>query len=343
MDLRHLLIILLFFTYLSAHAQTLGGSTSYNFLRASTSPITTASGGTNVTYLGNDAGPAFTNPALLSSNMDKELNASFTNLRGGIKIANLLGVYQSKKTATTFGLGLVYINYGEMQATDAGGNNYGTFKAVDYAIQASASRQYLQKWKYGMAAKWIHSGYGQYSSNAVAVDVAVLYHDSAQQVNISVVAKNMGVAITSFGGKGEELPFDLVVGVSKKLSKAPFGFSVAANQIHQFNLLYDDTLFNATNNFNNKESTINKIFNHFVIAGHFYIGEHIEAIAGFNHLRRSELSLGTGPGLLGFSGGVITNFKNLHISVAHTTYQKGISYNQFGLAFYLDGLVGLGH
>ena len=46
-------------------------------------------------------------------------------------------------------------------------------------MQLSASRTYLQKWKYGATIKFISSNYGRYRSNGLAIDIGLLYTDSA--------------------------------------------------------------------------------------------------------------------------------------------------------------------
>jgi hypothetical protein len=79
-----------------------------------------------------------------------------------------------------------------------------------------------------------------------------------------------------------------------------------------------------------------------VAATHIYIGNNLEAIIGYNRLRRTELSLGTGNGLNGFSAGFAARFKKFHVTYARSVYQRGISFNQIGMALYLNSLVGLG-
>jgi hypothetical protein len=143
--------------------------------------------------------------------------------------------------------------------------------------------------------------------------------------------------------KRKTLPFDLQVGLTKRLRNAPFGFSFTAQSLHRFDILYRDTLFDADNNFVTQEKFINKLMNHFVIATHIYLGSHLEATLGYNSLRRSELNVGnSGNGLNGFSTGLRIRFQKLQIFYARANYQRNISYNQFGLTLKMDQLFGLG-
>jgi hypothetical protein len=327
----------------AAFSQTTGGNAAYNFLKLPTSPLQTAAGGVNVSNRTSEVSLSANNPAHLDPAVSSQLNASFNAFVEGIKTYSLTGAHHLAKLNTTFGGHVYFVDYGRLPSADAAGNINGDFRAVDYVVQLSAARKYLEKWTYGATLKVINSSYQQYSSNAIAVDFGVLFFDSAKQFSLSFVAKNMGVQLKSFAGEKEDLPFDLQVGITKKLPKAPFGFSLTAQQLHRFNLLYNDTVFNNENGFA-EPSTFHKFFNHFVFATHLYLGQNLEAIVGYNHLRRQELSVSGGSnGLTGFSAGLRIQFSKLQILYARSTYQRGISYNQIGITAQLNKLVGLGN
>jgi hypothetical protein len=223
----------------------------------------------------------------------------------------------------------------------------GTFRPVDWVMQISASRSYLEKWNYGAALKFINSDYGQYRSNGIAMDVGVLYSDSAKLINASILAKNMGFQLKKYEGTDpDDLPFDLQAGITKRLKNAPFSFSVTAHHLHRFNMQYSDTLFNNENGFTNgtaKKFSFNKLFDHFVFATTIYAGDKLEFMAGYNYLRRQELNIGSsGNGLNGFSMGVGVILDKLQIRYARAYYQNNTAYNQLGLNLTLNKYFGLG-
>jgi hypothetical protein len=153
----------------------------------------------------------------------------------------------------------------------------------------------------------------------------------------------MGVQLSTYNGTNEELPFDLQAGITKRLAKAPFGFSLTLQQAHRFNILYNDTTFNNENNFATKSSFSTKLFNHFVLATHIYLGKNLEATVGYNFLRRSELNLGTsGNGLNGFSAGFRARFSKLEFQYARAYFSRGNAYNQFGIGLNLKTVFGSG-
>ena len=323
--------------------QTIGGSSAYNFLNLSATPLLTAAGGVNTSYKTNEVGLTANNPALLNAGLHSQLGLSFNSFLAGMKTYSATGAYQYNKWNTTFGGHIYFVDYGSIPQTDGAGNVNGSFHPVDYVIQVSAARQYLQRWNYGASLKLVNSNYQLYTSSAIALDFGLLYSDSSNLFFASVLAKNMGFQLKTYAGELEDLPFDLQIGITKKLANAPLGFSVTAQHLHQFNTLYSDEDFNAQNNFSSNEHFINKVLNHFVIASHIYVGNNLEATLGYNLLRRQDLNMGSsGNGLNGFSMGVRIKFSKLQILYARSSYQRNVALNQFGLNLNLDEFGGLG-
>jgi hypothetical protein len=328
-------------------AQTIGGNTVFNFLKLPATPQLTALGGINVSQVSNDVGLAFNNPALLRKEMHTQMNAVFNSLYSGISSYNLSFGYHHKKINTNFLWGLNYLDYGSLQQTDASGNLLGQFRPTDWVMQLSASGSYLEKWNYGATVKFINSNYGQYRSNGMAVDIGLLYHDSAKLFSASLVAKNMGTQLKKYDGTDpDDLPFDLQAGVTRRLENSPFSFSFTAHHLHRFDIRYNDAGFNSDNDFRNdstKKFTFDKLFRHFVLATTVYLGDKVEVVAGYNYLRRKELNIeNAGNGLTGFSLGVSLLLNKLQIRYGRSHYQNNTAYNQFGLNITLNQYFGLG-
>ena len=324
-------------------SQTLGGSATYNFLKLPASPLLSALGGENISYMSNDVGLAINNPAILNEKLHTQLALSFNTYFAATKAYTLTGAYNHSKWNTTFAGQIFFIDYGSITQTNTGGEAEGQFRPKDFVFHLSASKKYLEKWQYGMNLKFIHSNYGQYRSSGIAADIGIHFLDSANNFSAGILAKNMGAQLSTYNGQNEDLPFDLQVGITQRLSKAPFGFSITAQQLQQFNTVYNDTIFNFENDFNSDGSLGNKIFNHFIIATHIYIGNNIEASVGYNRLRRNELNLGNaGNGLNGFSAGFKAKFNKLHFQYARSYFGRGFAYNQFGLNLNLNEIGGIG-
>ncbi len=279
--------------------------------------------------------------------MHTQMNAVFNDFYSGIKVYHLSLGYRNEKLNTNFSGGLNYFDYGSTSQTDASGNVFGKFRPTDWVMQVSASRSYLDNWNYGATLKLISSNYGQYSSTGIAMDVGVLFHDSSKLFSASLVAKNMGTQLKKYDGTDpDDLPFDLQVGITKRLAKAPFSFSLTAQRLHQFDINYNDTSFNNDNGFDNgskKKFSFENLINHFVLATTVYIGDRVEVLGGYNFLRRRELSIGnTTNGLNGFSLGAGVLLGKLQIRYARAYYQGNTAFNQIGLNMQLNEYFGLG-
>ena len=332
-----------------AKAQTLGGSSVFNFLNLPNTPQLTALGGINVSDISEDAGLSFNNPALLRESMHEQFSAVFNTMYAGIRNYHAMGAYSNKKLNTVFSAGVFYFNYGSIDQTDASGNITGSFRPVDYVAQIAASRSYLLHWHYGLTLKFIHSNYGIYRSSGVALDAGAAYYDSAQRVQVSLVMKNMGLQVQKYeGSSGDELPFDLELGITKRLQQAPVQFSLTAHHLQRFNIAYRDTAFNTANGFDQSNSTtslaIDKFFRHIIFATQVFIGDKLEITGAYNHLRRTELNVaGAANGLNGISFGAGVLFPKIQIRYARAYYQSTAAYNQFGLNLRLGEYFGLGN
>lgn len=341
-----ILVFLLIFT--RTNAQTLGGNTVYNFLKLPHTPQLTALGGINITNQTADIGIAFTNPALLRPAMHTRTSMVFNSFYAGIKNYHVMAGFHNEPLKTTFSAGINYFSYGSIPQTDMTGNVLGTMRPADYVVQVSAARQYGERWHYGVTAKFIHSSYGIYRSSGAALDVGVTYSDSAHLWQASLVARNMGAQLKKYTGSAAgDLPFDLQLGISKRLAHAPLQFSLTFFQLHRFDTRYNDTLFNnemgLAQDSKGKKYIFDKFFRHVILAVQLYIGDKVEVTAGYNYLRRKELNVtNAGNGLNGFSMGAGVLFKKIQIRYARSYYQNNSSYNQFGLTLRLNDYFGQG-
>ena len=326
------LLFLFLIASVTLRAQTLGGSAVYNFLQLPASPTLSAAGGVNVSLEEGDAGLAANNPALLRPALHSQLALNFNAFFAATKAWQLAGAFDAPRWKTTFGAALFYVDYGNLAQTDSYGNEQGNFHPRDFSFQLSAARSYGPRWQYGLTAKVIRSSYGSFGSTGLAFDAGLHYADTANRFSAGLLAKNLGAQLSTYGGRPEDLPFDLQLGLTKRLANAPFGFSLTLQQVHRFNTTYNDTVFNNDIGFARNATFATKLFNHVVLATHIYLGKSFEATLGYNFLRRSELNTGaTGNGLNGFSAGFRARFSRLQVQYARAIYQRGGAYNQFGI------------
>lgn len=332
-----ILFLLLPFLPLAGNSQTLGGATIFNFVKLPASTQLAALGDINISNISNDAGLAFNNPSLLEEKLHSQATFTFNSLFAGARSFHLSGVVHEKKSNTTFGGGLSYLGYGKIPQTDASGNILGDFQPVDYLVQVSATRKYSEKIRYGASLKFMHTSMGMYSYSAIATDLSLLYVDSGS-FQASVLIRNMGLQLRGTpGGAREDLPFDLQAGITKKLNNAPLQFSITAHHIHQFDIRYQDTLFNRENDLPDEQKTFGgNLLRHFVIATQFFPSKYLEFTAGYNFLKRKELSLNNSPnGLSGFSLGAGILIKRFQFRYSRSIYQKENACHHIGVNVFL--------
>jgi len=344
--MRFRLAITVIFFCKQLPAQTIGGSTVFNFLNLPNTPQLTALGGINVSNISNDVGMAFYNPALLNQSMHTQADLVFNDFYAGINTYHLSLGYYNEKLKTNFGYGIHYFDYGTITQTDAIGNIFGDFRPVDWVMQVSASHGYMEKWNFGSTLKFVSSNYGQYRANALAMDIGLLYNDTSKLFSASLLVKNAGFQLKKYAGStAGDLPFDLELGITQRLKNAPFSFSLTAHHLHLFDLTYNDTLFNTANGFDNtsKGFSLDKLFRHIVFATTIHLDKKLEAIVGYNHLRRKELNIGKdGNGLNGFSAGIAVLLNKIQLRFSRANYQNNTAYNQLGLNLKLNEYFGLG-
>ena len=128
------------------------------------------------------------------------------------------------------------------------------------------------------------------------------------------------------------MPFDIELGISKKFSSIPLQLSISAHHLHQFDISYNDTLYQASG----KHNSADKILRHLIFSAQLTVGNNIEITAGYNYLRRNELKIiSAGNGWTGFSIGVAAIFSQVQIRYARAYYQNNSAYNQLGINFNL--------
>lgn len=338
--MKHTLqLIFLLFTSSIITAQTVGGNAVFSFMGLPNAAQVSAIGGVNVSNISNDVSYSFNNPALLRKEQHLQTNASFNNFLAGIKNYSLTTAFYAQKPDITLGFGVNYLSYGSITQTDAIGNIYGTFIPTDYVAQAMISKQYKERFWLGASLKYINSSYGQYKSSAIATDIGVTYFDSSNYLQISLVTKNIGTQLRNYTNTNtkEELPFDIQLGITKRLAKAPIQFSITGHHLQQLIMNYNDSAFNASEGNTQQDKTIDNILSHLVFASQMFLGDKLELGVGYNFLRAKDLSAyGFTNSLNGFSMGVGIKLKKLQINYGTGFYQRNL-FHQVGLNFNWKG------
>ena len=281
--------------------------TAYNFLRLPVSAHVAALGGNNITITDDDPTMIFHNPAMLGGVSDKSLNLNYMTYMEGTMVGSASFV-RAWGDRGTWGVSASYMDYGSMRQTTADNIQTGEFSAKDIMLGGSVAYSLSTLFTGGITAKIISSSIAGYNSMAVAVDLGINYFDEAQGLSLSAVARNLGGQIDAYDEDLEKIPFDLQVGISKKMAMAPLRFSATLNNLHD----WDDSFIH-----------------HLAIGADIFLSDNIYIAGGYNFRRNKEMRISDGEGEsshgagLSFGGGV--QLERFKLNVAYAKYHVSVS------------------
>lgn len=321
----------------------LGGTNVYEFLNLPPSARVSALGGNLITVADDDVNLAYMNPAALNREMHEQIAFSHNFYLADINNGYFSYGHFIEPWDMTIHGGIQYVSYGEFDWTDELGNINGTFNAAEYALVLGAGKQLSEKYSVGANLKAISSQFESYNSFGATVDAALMYRDTASNFSLSLVLRNMGTQFTTYREDNfEPIPFDMQIGISKRLRYLPFRFSIIYHHVHQWNILYDDpnseepTLFLGDAPAEQSETSIffDNLFRHFIFNGEFLFGkkENFRLRVGYNHFMRKELSVEDFRSLAGFSFGLGLKINRFRIDYGRSNFHLAGGTNHISIS-----------
>ena len=334
---KYILSIGLLFLLLQLGMAQKGGESTYSFLGLTNSARVSALGGEVVSLMDDDINLVFHNPALLSAGMHNHLNFNFVDYFAGVNYGYASYGF-SRENVGNFAAGMHYVDYGTFDRTDELGQNLGTFRASEYALNLVYSRSIIDTFlTAGVNLKPIYSSFEQYNSFGMAMDVGIAYHNPRSMTTLGLVAKNMGVQITSYTGNREKIPFEVQAGITQGLAHAPFRFNLTYQHMERWDLTYtkpDDNEFNSTGEQVEKSGFDvfgDKLMRHLVFGVEFLLGDNFHIDLGYNYKRRQEMKVIAQPGMVGFSAGFGFRISKFHFAFGRASYHLVGGTNHFSL------------
>ena len=320
----------------------LGGRDAFDAVSLPTSARVTALGGTVITVLDSDVTLAQINPAVADSVMSSQFSFNHNFHFSGISNGNVAYGHYLKKWGILAHAAIQYVNFGDFSATDAFGNVNGEFSANEVGLIVGTAYQLNERIRGGINFKVLFGNYESYSANGVGVDIGLHYKKPDNRTTWGLVLRNIGTELSPLGTERRTLPFDLQVGVSKRLQHLPFRFSIIGRHLQQPYIRYDDPEFDITESiFGEQEfrssfsKNIDNLFRHLVFSGEFLLGkrEQFRLRFGYDHLRRQELRLSQFRSLGGFSFGFGFNIKKIKIDYGVGHYHIAGAVNHLGIRY----------
>jgi len=104
------------------------------------------------------------------------------------------------------GIGIDYLNYGDMPKRNNNGTDMGTFSGNDVLITAVYSKLLKSNISAGFGIKYFSSSIEEEKANAAAIDGGVLY-DVNDEVKLGMALQNLGSKL-KYISKGEDIPLN---------------------------------------------------------------------------------------------------------------------------------------
>lgn len=333
MNKTAILILIYLLVNLSVKAQS-GGENIYEFLNLGSSARVAAMGGDQIALDDVDADYSFYNPAALHPDLDQKVALNYVNYITDINYGYASYTKDYKKTGT-FSLAMHYVNYGKFTEANEFGERTGNFKASDYALIISYGRQLNTNFRVGASVKPIYSSLEKYSSFGLAADLALIYDSSNKLFRASVVARNFGYQLKAYyGSHREDLPNEILIGMSTKLQHAPFRFALTYRHLEEFDMSYESELNSEDDSFSksNKDSFSDKAFKHLILGTEFLPSKNFSIRLGYNFQRRVELKVDEKTSTVGFTWGFGVKVSRFRINFASAKYHLAGASNHFSIS-----------
>jgi hypothetical protein len=257
---------------------------TYDFLRLDMSARAGALGGSFVSN-NDDPNVMFYNPSGLKLLTESPVSFSFIKHLLDINLASL--AYSTEiEDIGRFGAAVKYINYGTFQGATEFGEKTDEFGAGEIAFMIGYANTIQDNFFYGANVKYIYSGIEDRSSSAIGFDVGVHYAVPEQMINVGFSVLNLGTQLSSYYETKEDLPLDVVIGISKRLEYLPVRLSLDFHKLNE-----------------ERDEIVEKL-RAFSVGAEFTLSKVLKLRFGYDNERRKELKIGTTAGIAGFNVGV---------------------------------------
>lgn len=291
--------------------------TVFNFLRLPVSAHAAALGGDNITIAEDDPSLIFHNPALITGVSDMSLNLNFMTYMAGSNTASASFIKAWKERAT-WGVTAQYMDYGSMREVTADNVETGTFSAKDIAVSGALAYVFNDRLAGGVTAKFVTSVMGGYTAIGVGVDLGLNYYDEDRELSLSAVARNLGGQVKAYEDDFERMPFDLQVGITKRIGMSPLRLSATMTKLHDWN---------------------ESFMNHFVVGLDVLLSSSIYVAAGYNFRRTDEMSINDGEGSsshgAGLSFGAGLQLERFKLQASYAKYHVSSTSLLFNVSYSL--------
>ncbi|MFH2055216.1 MAG: PorV/PorQ family protein [bacterium] len=214
------------------------GTTAYPFLKIGVGAKALAMGGAFV-GLADDESAAYYNPAGIIGFQQKAVAASYMNYVADIQSGYLSLVLPTRGTeeqmrsgefdeveitdaARALAFSVNYLNYGTLDRTNADGEVEGDFGGSEFAVGLTYARRLGDRVTLAGTGKFIYQKIDEFSSDALAADLGLIYRFKDGRTSFGLAATNLGFQLSGLSPENKDpLPIAARAGISHHLRELP--------------------------------------------------------------------------------------------------------------------------
>lgn len=313
-----------------------GGKGVYQFMNLVTSPRQAALGGKVITIFDNDVNTGHFNPATINPDMDNRISLNYGSYFGEVKYGTASYAYVYDRHVQTLWAGVNYVNYGTFEGYDENGIATNDFTgnevslAVGYSYNLPHTDIYI-----GATGKLITSQLEQYTSFGGALDIGAIYIDEDNDINWAVSVRNIGTQFTTYAGQRENLPLEILAGVSQEVENVPIRWHLTLENLQQWNVSFSNPARAQANldggSTPEKVSFFNNALRHVIIGAELFPQKSINFRVGYNFRRGEELRVEEQRNFSGISVGFGLKLNRLKFNYSYSRYTLAANSSLFGL------------
>ncbi len=320
--------------------------TSYSSLLSGRSARDAALGG-NITTLGGASDPNLSlfTPSLISKEDKGSIMFNYVNYFADINMGYLGYSGYSDRACLGYTGGLRFLSYGKIQTTDETGAITGETNAGEWVFQGGVSKELSSRWTAGGNLKFLLGQLESFKSTAISTDLALSYTDTANLLQFTILASDLGFVLSDYNGNESKLPYNLSIGFSKKLAKSPLRFFFSYQYLNQWDIRNEaekeesPSSFGLEDNSDNRNEFLDMFMRHFGFGTEIVLSKSFQLRVGYNYKRRQELKIDEKSGTTGLSWGFAFRVAKFHLSYARATYHLSGASNHFTISSNLNSFV----
>ena len=174
-----------------------------------------------------------------------------------------------------------------------------------------------------------------YSSFGGAIDIGALYIDEYNSINYAFVVRNIGTQFTTYAGTQENLPLEVMAGISQEIENVPIRWHLTLENLQQWNVTFSNPA-RAQNSIDGsstpeKTSFFNNALRHVIFGIELFPQKGFNLRLGYNFRRAEELRLLEQRNFSGISVGLGLKMGRLKFDYSYSRYTLAANTSLFGL------------